>query len=55
MALLPCIGTMNLVVGRNVFGVPPSGSPDRLKPVGSWRDVLAATPHHQRAQHSSWS
>src|SRR5438045_856477 len=44
-ALMPCIGTMNLTVGRNLFGVPPSGGPDRLKPghqtVGSWR---ALTP-----------
>src|SRR6185436_617029 len=24
-ALLPCIGALNLVVGRNLFGVPPSG------------------------------
>src|SRR5438128_1178832 len=38
---MPCIGTMNLIVGRNLFGVPPSGGPDRLKPghqtVGSWK------------------
>ena len=27
-----CIGTMNPTVGRNLFGVPPSGGPDRLKP-----------------------
>ena len=38
---LLCIGTLNLTVGRNLFGVPPSGGPNRLKPghqtAGSWR------------------
>src|SRR6185503_2998943 len=33
--------TMNLTMGRNLFGVPPSGGPNRLKPghqtVGSWK------------------
>jgi len=42
---VPCIGTLNLTVRQNLFGVPPSGGPDRLKPghqtVGSWR---ARTP-----------
>jgi len=32
---------MNLTLRQNLFGVPPSGGPDRLKPghqtVGSWR------------------
>src|SRR5712671_2857861 len=32
---------MNLAVGHNLFGVPPSGGPDRLKPghqtFGSWK------------------
>src|SRR5438128_11711819 len=35
-----CIGTMNWSVGRHLFGVPPSGGSDRLKPGlrtgGSW-------------------
>src|SRR2546426_11639115 len=30
--LLLCIGTLNFTLGRNLFGVPPSGGPDRLKP-----------------------
>ena len=38
---VPCIGTMNLTLRQNLFGVPPSGGPDRLKPghqtAGSWR------------------
>ena len=39
---VPCIGTLNLTVRQNLFGVPPSGGPDRLKPghqtVGSWEE-----------------
>ena len=39
--LLARIGTLNSTVRRNLFGVPPSGGPDRLKPghqtLGSWR------------------
>jgi len=35
------VGTMNPCVGRHLFGVPPSGGPNRLKPglrtVGSWK------------------
>src|SRR5437899_4135236 len=36
-----CIGLMNRSEGRLLFGVPPSGDPDRLKPglqtFGSWK------------------
>ena len=36
-----CMGIMNLSVGRHLFGVPPSGGPNRLKPGlrtgGSWK------------------
>src|SRR5438552_12360273 len=31
-SLRPCIGTMTGLWGRHLFGVPPSGGPDRLKP-----------------------
>ena len=38
---VPCIGTVNLTVRQNLFGVPPSGGPNRPKPghqtVGSWK------------------
>ena len=47
-AFLPCIGTLNLTVWRDLFGVPPSGGPDRLKPghqtVGSWKALSALRP-----------
>ena len=43
-----CIGTMNLTLRQNLFGVPPSGGPDRLKPghqtVGSWKVGLPPRP-----------
>jgi len=48
LSFFECIGTLNLAVGRNLFGVPPSGGPDRLKPghqtVGSWKAPTTFVP-----------
>jgi len=45
---VPRIGTLHLTVRQNLFGVPPSGGPDRLKPghqtVGSWKAPTTPMP-----------
>ena len=48
LRLCVCIGAMKPSVGRRLFGVPPSGGPDRLKPGlrtdGTWKAPSALRP-----------